>query len=46
MLLIIDAYPFGPNLRAHQKSTGEKGDIRLETLEPRSFRLGALYLSA
>ena len=28
LLLIIDAYPFGPNLRAHQKSTGEKGDIR------------------
>lgn len=23
-----------------------EADIRLETLEPRSFRLGALYLSA
>lgn len=34
MLLIIDAYPFGPNLRAHQKSTGEKGDIRLKADQP------------
>ena len=32
MLLIIDAYPFGPNLRAHQKSTGEKGDIRKDRI--------------
>ena len=38
MLLIIDAYPFGPNLRAHQKSTGEKGDIRSNRISKEIYR--------